>query len=60
MKTPPDLKLVEDALRAAAHKATHGTRDERAGKFLAPPARTLAARADAAPRAVARSARSAD
>lgn len=60
MKTPPDIKLVEDSLRAAAHKATHGTRDERAGKFLAPLARTLAANLEIAPRAVARSARSVD
>ena len=60
MKTPPDIKLVEDALRAAAHKATHGTRDERAGKFLAPQARALAATIEAAPRAVRRVARSVD
>lgn len=35
MKTPPDIKAVEEeALREAAWKARHGTRDERAGKFL--------------------------
>jgi len=55
MKTPPDIKLVEDALRAAAHKATHGTRDERAGKFLATPTKTLAAVATG-PRSVKRGA----
>ena len=60
MKTPPDIKLVEDALRAAAHKARHGTRDERAGKFLATPAKTLAAEVEPAPRAVRRGARSVD
>lgn len=60
MKTPPDLKLVEDALRAAAHKAVHGARDERAGKFLAPPVKALAATVEAAPRAVRRRAPTAD
>ena len=35
MKAPPDIKLMEEeALREAAWKALHGTRDERAGKFL--------------------------
>lgn len=53
MKIPPDIKLVEDALRAAAHKATHGTREERSGRFITPPAKTLAAKS-AAPRSVKR------
>lgn len=34
MKTSPQTKLIEEALREAAWKARHGTRDERAGKFL--------------------------
>ncbi len=34
MKTSPQTKLIEDALREAAWKARHGTREERAGKFL--------------------------
>jgi len=34
MNKPPAIQLVEDALREAAWKARHGTREERAGKFL--------------------------
>jgi hypothetical protein len=29
-----DIQRVEEALRQAALRARHGTRDERAGKFL--------------------------
>jgi hypothetical protein len=29
-----DIERVEEALREAALRARHGTRDERAGKFL--------------------------
>jgi hypothetical protein len=34
MKTSAQTRLIEEALREAAWKARHGTRDERAGKFL--------------------------
>jgi hypothetical protein len=34
MKASPQTQLIEEALREAAWKARHGTRDERAGKFL--------------------------
>ena len=34
MTTSPQTRLIEEALREAAWKARHGTRDERAGKFL--------------------------
>ena len=53
MKTPPDIKLVEEALREAAWKAAHGTRDERAGKFMPSSTKAIAAKA-VSPRAVRR------
>ncbi|NGM51247.1 hypothetical protein G5B46_16685 [Caulobacter sp. 602-2] len=34
MNQRTDIKLVGEALKEAAWKARHGTREERAGKFL--------------------------
>ena len=31
-----DIEKVEAALKRAAHKAIHGTREERSGRFLVP------------------------
>ena len=37
MSTIFDHETVLKALRAAAHTANHGTREEKSGKFLPPP-----------------------
>lgn len=34
MSGEPDVKKIEAALKRAAHKALHGTRDERSGRFF--------------------------
>lgn len=48
MKTSPQTQLIEEALREAAWKARHGTREERAGKFLGKQAAVEKAVADVA------------
>jgi hypothetical protein len=47
-----DTETVLKALRAAAHTAQHGTREEKSGKFLPPPGWTghLVTAADVAPK----------
>jgi hypothetical protein len=34
MSQKPDAAKIEAALRRAAYKATHGSREERSGRFL--------------------------
>ena len=34
MKRALDMAKVEEAFKRAAHKAVHGTREERSGKFM--------------------------
>lgn len=41
MKRTSEVNEIEIALKRAAYKAVHGTREERAGRFL--PAKTSAA-----------------
>jgi hypothetical protein len=34
MKRTPDIEKIDAALKRAAHRALHGTREERSGRFL--------------------------
>lgn len=36
MSNTPDRESIAKAMRAAAWVATHGTREERSGRFIAP------------------------
>ena len=56
MTTKLDLKKMEAAFKRAAHKALHGTREERSGKFL-PKNRSSVDEAKRDPRAARSSAR---
>ena len=55
MTKPLDREGIAAAMREAAWKAVHGTREERSGVFKPAPAKALAAKA-VAPRAVKRGA----